>query len=64
MTSSNEVFFPRNDDYSTWKQDMDQYQRTRKEFQGKPEPPKFVTEREYKKVETQYNPITQKYTNE
>lgn len=64
MTSSNEVFFPRENDYSSWKVELDTYQKTKKDFQGKAEPPKYVTEKGYKKVETQYNPITQKYTNE
>lgn len=64
MTASNEVFFPKSDDYNSWKNELGTYQKTKKEFQGKPDPPHYVTEKAYKLVETQYNPITQKYTNE
>lgn len=61
QTFSNEVFFPNQTDYSNWKQDITTYAQTKKEFQGKAEPPKYFTETEYKKIECQYNPITQKY---
>ena len=57
-TSSNEVFFPQENDYNNWKTDVSDYTKTKKEFQGKPEPTKFVSEKDYKTAETKYNPIT------
>lgn len=63
QTYSNEVFFPRENDYHSWKRDISDYAKTKKEFQGKPEAPSYFKEKEYKQIETQYNPITQKYTN-
>jgi len=58
MTQSNEVFFPQEHDYSSWKNEMSNYVKTKKEFQGKAEVPHYVTEKEYKQVENLYNPIT------
>ena len=63
MTGSNEVFFPGQNDYSNWKKDVSNYTQTKKEFQGKAEPPVYFKEKEYKQIESQYNPITQKYNN-
>jgi len=62
MTASNEVFFPLQSDYDTWKKDVNDYATTKKKFQGMPERQTYLTEKEYKRVETLYNPITQKYT--
>lgn len=61
MTSSNEVFFPKAEDYTNWKADVTTYADKKKEFQGKPEPTRFVTQKQIKSNETEYNPITQLY---
>ena len=58
MTSSNEVFFPKTEDYSNWKSDVNNYTYQKRDFVAKPEPPKVVTQKEIKKNETLYNPIT------
>ena len=58
MTSSNEVFFPRVEDYTNWRSEVTTYAQQKKEFQGKAEPTKVVTEKEIKASETIYNPIT------
>ena len=50
------------DGYSQWKQDIAEYTRQKKEFQGKPEPYKKVTAAFVKNEDIQYNPITQTYT--
>ena len=61
MTASNEVFFPRNNDYDNWKSDVADYQMKRTNFQGVPEKVNHVKEHTMKKIETEYNPILQKY---
>ena len=61
MTSSNEVFFPKGEDYSTWKSDVNKYTYQKRDFVGKPQPTNFVTQKEIKMNESLYNPITQKY---
>ena len=58
MTSSNEVFFPRGEDYTNWKSDVSNYTYQKRDFVVKPEPTKVVTQKEIKANETQYNPIT------
>lgn len=58
QTASNEVFFPRNDDYSNWKSDVHNYIETKTNFQGEAPKYKKVTNKEYKARETKYNPIT------
>ena len=58
MTSSNEVFFPRGEDYNNWKQEVNTYSQVKKEFQGKPDPTDRVLVNKIKATETLYNPIT------
>lgn len=61
MTASNEVFFPKGEDYNNWKQDVNSYIQTKKEFQGVAEPYVKNDHVKIKKIESFYNPITQKY---
>lgn len=48
--------------YEQWKQDINEYTRLKKEFQGVAEPYKKVTQQYIKSQDVLYNPITQKYT--
>jgi hypothetical protein len=43
QTASNEVFFPRDDDYHKWKADISNYIQTKTNFQGKADPYVKVT---------------------
>ena len=63
QTSSNEVFFPRDNEYTTWRSDVSKYINQKTEFQGVPPPYVKVTNKAVKAQETRYNPITQVYTN-
>ena len=55
--------FGLDDGYNRWKKDMDEYTKSKKEFVGKPDPYKKVTNEFIKKQDVLYNPITQTYTN-
>ena len=48
--------------YASWKQDLQHYETTKKNFQGVPEPYKKVTSAFVKGQEVLYNPITQTYS--
>ena len=61
QTASNEVFFPKDNDYNSWKQDVSSYIQTKTNFQGKADPYVKVTNAFIKAQETKYNPITQVY---
>lgn len=61
QTASNEVFFPKDNDYQAWRNDMGNYTQTKSEFQGKAEPYVKVDYKSVKARETRYNPITQVY---
>lgn len=58
QTASNEVFFPQQKEYNTWKDSVKDYIETKNEFQGKAEPYHKVTNQFIKAQETRYNPIT------
>ena len=58
-TASNEVFFPRQNDYNDWKNGVSTYVQEKTNFQGVPNPHKQVTNKTMKTMETSYNPITQ-----
>lgn len=60
-TASNEVFFPKDNDYQNWCKDVGNYIQTKTEFQGKAEPYVKVDYKSVKARETRYNPITQVY---
>jgi hypothetical protein len=62
-TASNEVFFPRQNDYNDWKSGVSTYVKEKTEFQGKPIYHQQVTNKTMKARETTYNPITQCYAN-
>lgn len=62
QTSSNEVFFPRGDDYDAWRREVGDYITKKTEFQGKADPYMKVSNKMVKEMETRYNPITQVYT--
>ena len=62
QTASNEVFFPRDPEYNSWKKDVDNYITQKTEFQGVPHPYVKITNKAVKAQETRYNPITQVYT--
>ena len=64
QTASNEVFFPQDNDYAAWRNDMGKYTQTKSEFQGKAEPYVKVDYKSVKARETRYNPITQVYANQ
>ena len=50
------------DGYEAWKQDVNQYTQSKKEFQGVPEPYKKVTSAFQKGQDVSYNPNTQTYS--
>ena len=62
QTASNEVFFPRDQDYNTWCKDVTDYIVKKTEFQGKADPYKKVDHKSIQERQTRYNPITQVYT--
>ena len=65
QTASNEVFFPRDNDYNSWKAEVSDYIVKKKEFQGTAqlEPYVKVDHKSVQERQTRYNPITQVYTN-
>ena len=58
QTASNEVFFPRDQEYNQWKNQVSNYLETKNNFQGKADPYIKVTNAAIKAQETRYNPIT------
>ena len=62
QTKSNEVFFPKEQEYSSWRADVSKYINEKTEFQGVPPPYVKITNKAVKAQETRYNPITQVYT--
>lgn len=50
------------DGYAEWARDVNAYTEAKKNFQGKAEPYRKVTNEWVKKQEVQYNPITQTFT--
>ena len=50
------------DGYNDWKRDIVSYHEAKKNFQGQAEPYKKVTSGFIKRLEVQYNPITQTFS--
>jgi len=50
------------DPTQTWKQELTAYQESRTNWPGMPQRDPRVTHKDIKNMETKYNPITQKFT--